>query len=132
MALLAPTRIYTDPAMAAIKTGGVTGIAHITGGGLIENPPRVYDDGLAASLNMTTRPLPPLFQWLQQAGNLSDFELARTFNCGIGMLIFVSADKADAALDAITLTGEDGFRVGEMVKRDDEAVIFEGLNPYHG
>ena len=129
MALLAPTRIYTDPAMAAIKSGGVRGLAHITGGGLIENPPRVYDDSLAAKINMNARPLPPLFQWLQQAGNLSDFELARTFNCGVGMLIFVSADKADAALEAITLTGEDGYLIGEMVKRDDKAVIFEGLDP---
>ena len=131
MALLAPTRIYTDPAMAAIKSGGVTGIAHITGGGLIENPPRVYDDGLAAKLTMTSRPLPPLFHWLQQAGNLSDFELARTFNCGVGMLIFVSADKANAALEAITLTGEDAYMIGEMVSREDKAVIFEGLNPYN-
>ena len=125
MALLAPTRIYTDPVMAAIQSGGVTGVAHITGGGLIENPPRVYDESLAAKLKMTSRPLPPLFQWLKQAGNLSDFELARTFNCGIGMLVYVVADKADAALAAICQTGEDAFMIGEMVARDDAPVILE-------
>ena len=128
MALLAPTRIYTDAVMAAMETGSVTGVAHITGGGLIENPPRVYDEGLAAKLNLKARPLPPLFQWLKQAGNVSNYELARTFNCGIGMLVYVSADKADAALQAITMTGEDAFMIGEMVARDDEAVILEGIN----
>lgn len=128
MALLAPTRIYTDAVMVAMETGGVTGVAHITGGGLIENPPRVYDDALAAKLNLKARPLPPLFQWLKQAGNISNYELARTFNCGIGMLVYVTADKADDALKAITMTGEDAFMIGEMVARDDEAVILEGIN----
>ncbi|MGC6517155.1 MAG: phosphoribosylformylglycinamidine cyclo-ligase [Candidatus Puniceispirillaceae bacterium] len=123
MALLAPTRIYTDAVMAAIHAGGITGVAHITGGGLIENPPRVYDETLAANLEMTSRPLPPLFQWLKRAGGLSDFELARTFNCGIGMLIYVSSEKADAALEAITLTGEDAYIIGEMEMRKDAPVI---------
>lgn len=128
MALLAPTRIYTDAVMAAMATGGVTGVAHITGGGLIENPPRVYDEGLAAQLNLKARPLPPLFHWLKQAGNLSHYELARTFNCGIGMLVYVAADKADDALKAITMTGEDAFLIGEMVSRTDEAVILDGID----
>ena len=128
MALLAPTRIYTDAAMAAIDTGGVTGIAHITGGGLIENPPRVYDDTLAAHLNMTTRPLPPLFQWLQSAGGLSDYELARTFNCGVGMLIFVAEDKAKQALQAIQETGEDAYIIGQLKTREEAAVTFDGLS----
>ena len=127
MALLAPTRIYTDPVMAAIKTGGVTGVAHITGGGLVENPPRVYDETLAAELNMKARPLPGLFRWLKQAGNVSDTELARTFNCGIGMLIYVSEDKAEAALQAMTVTGEDAFMIGRMVKRTDRPVILDGI-----
>ena len=127
MALLAPTRIYTDAVMAAMAVGGVTGVAHITGGGLIENPPRVYDDRLAATLNMKSRPLPPLFQWLKQAGQVSDFELARTFNCGIGMLIYVTADKADEALQAIQMTGEDAYLIGEMTARNDEAVILDGI-----
>ena len=127
MALLAPTRIYTDAVMAAMASGGVTGVAHITGGGLIENPPRVYDEGLAAKLALKTRPLPPLFQWLKQAGNLSNYELARTFNCGIGMLVYVKAEHAEAALQAIKLTGEDAYLIGEMVKRDGDGVILDGI-----
>ena len=123
MALLAPTRIYTDAVMAAIAAAHVTGVAHITGGGLIENPPRVYDDGLCAKLQMTTRPLSPLFRWLKQEGNLSDYELARTFNCGIGMLVYVSAETADDALKAIQQTGEDAYMIGEMVEREADAVI---------
>ena len=128
MALLAPTRIYTEAVMAAIAASHVTGVAHITGGGLIENPPRVYDDGLSAKLQMTTRPLPPLFRWLKQEGNLSDYELARTFNCGIGMLVYVSAETADDALKAIQQTGEDAYMIGEMVERETEAVILNDMS----
>lgn len=128
LALLAPTRIYTDAVMAAISAAHVTGVAHITGGGLIENPPRVYDEGLAAHLKMTTRPLPPLFRWLKQEGNLSDYELARTFNCGIGMLVYVSAHTAEDALKAIQQTGEDAYMIGEMVERTSEAVILEDIS----
>ena len=128
LSLLAPTRIYTDAVMAAISAGNVTGVAHITGGGLIENPPRVYDETLAAHINMTTRPLPPLFRWLKQEGRLSNYELARTFNCGIGMLVYVSADTAEAALQAIKLTGEDAYMVGEMVKRTSDAVILNDID----
>ena len=128
MALLAPTRIYTEAVMAAIAAAHVTGVAHITGGGLIENPPRVYDDGLSAKLQMTTRPLPPLFRWLKQEGNLSDYELARTFNCGIGMLVYVSAETADDALTAIQKTGEDAYMIGEMVERETEAVILSDVS----
>ena len=128
MALLAPTRIYTEAVMAAIAAAHVTGVAHITGGGLIENPPRVYDDGLSAKLQRTTRPLPPLFRWLKQEGNLSDYELARTFNCGIGMLVYVSAETADDALKAIQQTGEDAYMIGEMVERETEAVILNDMS----
>ena len=128
MALLAPTRIYTEAVMVAIATAHVTGVAHITGGGLIENPPRVYDDGLSAKLQMTTRPLPPLFRWLKQEGNLSDYELARTFNCGIGMLVYVSAETADDALKAIQQTGEDAYMIGEMIEREADAVILNDVS----
>ena len=128
MSLLAPTRIYTDAVMAAMAVGGLTGVAHITGGGLIENPPRVYHDKLAAKLALTSRPLPPLFRWLKQAGNLSHYELARTFNCGVGMLVYVKAELADATLQAIRKTGEDAYLIGEMVMRQEEAVILDGID----
>ncbi len=125
-ALLTPTRIYTEAVMAALKTGGVTSISHITGGGLIENPPRVFGDGLAITLDMAKRPLPLLFKWLQQAGNVSGHEMARTFNCGIGMLISVSAEQAEAARQAVMMTGEDIWEIGKISTRDignDEAYV---------
>ncbi|MEC8744232.1 MAG: phosphoribosylformylglycinamidine cyclo-ligase, partial [Pseudomonadota bacterium] len=121
-ALLTPTRIYADAVKAGLNAGGITSISHITGGGLIENPPRVFGDGLAITLDMALRPFPPLFRWLKQAGNLSDFEMARTFNCGIGMLITVRADVADSVEKAILMTGEDVWQIGQIGARSDDAV----------
>ena len=125
-ALIAPTRIYTDAVAAALSCGGVTGVAHITGGGLIENPPRIYNDSLQMRLDMRKRPLPPVFRWLKERGGLSDFELARTFNCGIGMLISVTPGKANAVMSAIQLTGEDIWQAGHICERSgDDAVTLE-------
>ena len=121
-ALLTPTRIYADAVKAGLKAGGITSISHITGGGLIENPPRVFGDDLAITLDMSRRPFPPLFRWLKRAGNLSDYEMARTFNCGIGMLITVSADKLEAVEQAILKTGEDVWQIGTIGDRSDKAV----------
>lgn len=121
-ALLTPTRIYADAVKAGLNAGGITSISHITGGGLIENPPRVFGDDLAITLDMALRPFPPLFRWLKQAGNLSDFEMARTFNCGIGMLITVRADVADSVEKAILMTGEDVWQIGQIGARSDDAV----------
>ena len=124
-ALLAPTRIYTDAVKAALSVGGVTSVSHITGGGLIENPPRVFGNDLALRLNLKARPLPPVFRWMKQTAQLDVYELARTFNCGIGMLISVSPDKADEVKEQITQTGEDCWTAGEIVSREDEAVLLE-------
>ena len=125
-ALIAPTRIYTDSVAAAMKTGGVTGVAHITGGGLIKNPPRIYTDAFEMRLDMHQRPLPPVFQWLKQCGELSNFELAQTFNCGIGMLISVTPKKADEVMAAVRVTGEDIWQAGSIYERSgDDAVILE-------
>jgi len=121
-ALLTPTRIYADAVKAGLKAGGITSISHITGGGLIENPPRVFGNELAITLDMALRPFPPLFRWLKQAGNLSDFEMARTFNCGIGMLITVRPDAVDSVEKAILMTGEDVWQIGHIGMRTDEAV----------
>jgi phosphoribosylformylglycinamidine cyclo-ligase len=121
-ALLTPTRIYADAVKAGLNAGGITSISHITGGGLIENPPRVFGDDLAITLDMALRPFPPLFRWLKQAGNLSDFEMARTFNCGIGMLITVRADAADSVEKAMLMTGEDVWQIGQIGARSDDAV----------
>jgi len=124
-ALLAPTRIYTDAVKAALSVGGVTSISHITGGGLIENPPRVFADTLALRLDLRARPLPPVFSWLKRAAHLDVYELARTFNCGIGMLISVTPNTADQVKDRILQTGEDCWVAGEIVKRTDAAVLLD-------
>jgi len=124
-ALLAPTRIYTDAVKAALAAGRVTSVSHITGGGLIENPPRVYGDGLAVHLVMTRRPAPALFSWLKREANLSVFELARTFNCGIGMLITTPADECAKVLAAIDATGERCWEIGEVRTRSDDPIHLE-------
>ncbi|MBL6777003.1 MAG: phosphoribosylformylglycinamidine cyclo-ligase [Alphaproteobacteria bacterium] len=121
-ALLAPTRIYTDTVKAALAAGRVTSVSHITGGGLIENPPRVYGDNLAMRLDMTARPAPALFKWLKQEAALSDFELARTFNCGIGLLITTPAKDSEKVLAAIDATGEPCWLVGEISARTEDAI----------
>ncbi len=125
-ALLTPTRIYVTAVTAALNAGRVHGLAHITGGGLIENPPRIYTDSLQMRLDMRKRPLPPVFRWLKERGGLSDFELARTFNCGIGMLISVTPDKAESVMSAIQLTGEDIWQAGYICERSGHyAIILE-------
>jgi len=124
-ALLAPTRIYADAVKAALSAGNVTSISHITGGGLIENPPRVFNDDLALCLKLKARPLPPVFYWLKQAARMKNYELARTFNCGIGMLISVRPEDTDNILKQILQTGEDCWIAGNIVKRQNDAVILE-------
>ncbi len=98
---MAPTRLYQKSAKTALETGGVTGIVHVTGGGLIENPPRVFDDSLSFRFDCTAAPLPPIFSWLRDAGNIALEELARTFNCGVGLIIFISPEMADSCLSAL-------------------------------
>ena len=126
MSILAPTRIYRDAVEAALLSGGVTGVSHITGGGLIENPPRCYSEDLCLRLSVKHRPLLPVFQWVKFSGNMTDAEFARTFNCGIGGIVFVKEDKADSVLRTIQETGEDAWLAGQIEKRTNDAVILEG------
>ena len=127
-ALLAPTRIYSEAVKAALSTGTVTSISHITGGGLIENPPRVFSNHLALHLELKERPLPPIFYWLKQAAKMENYELARTFNCGIGMLISARPEDADKILKQIQQTGEDCWIAGSIVKRQNDAVILDNVD----
>ena len=129
-ALMTPTRIYRKAAATALTTGGVSGIVHVTGGGLIENPPRVFSDKISLRLDCTATPLPPVFSWIRDTGNMELPELARTFNCGIGLIIFVDASKADEVLGALQTGPEpEAYIVGELVKRGDQpAVILEGVD----
>jgi len=123
-ALLTPTRLYVKQALAAIRAGGVHGLAHITGGGLTENPPRVLPQGLAAQIDLGAWDLPPVFRWLAQTANMSTPELLKTFNCGIGMIAVVAADRAEALAELLRAQGETVHTLGAIVP--GEGVIYHG------
>nr|WP_097277762.1 phosphoribosylformylglycinamidine cyclo-ligase [Caenispirillum bisanense] len=127
-ALLTPTRIYVKSCLAAVRAGHVKALAHITGGGFWENIPRVLPDDVAAELDADALPLPPVFRWLAEEGAVSAHEMARTFNCGVGMIAVVPADRAEAALAVFQEHGEDARVIGRMIARDGgEAVRIPGL-----
>ncbi len=110
--LLAPTRIYIKPLLQLFSQVDVHALAHITGGGLLDNIPRVLPDGTRAVLQSTAWPRPPVFTWLQQHGGVTDTEMYRTFNCGIGMVVIVAAEDAERAIDQLSATGETVWRIG--------------------
>ncbi len=112
--LLAPTRIYVKPLLALIEQVPVHALAHITGGGLLENLPRVMPDGTRARVDSTAWPRPPIFDWLQQQGALSDEEMYRTFNCGIGMIVCVAPQDVDSSLQFLRQQGEAAWRIGQI------------------
>ncbi|MGE0482826.1 MAG: phosphoribosylformylglycinamidine cyclo-ligase [Gammaproteobacteria bacterium] len=111
-ALLAPTRIYVKPLLAALAAHDLHAMAHITGGGLTENLPRVLPDGLGARLDLAAWSLPPVFDWLREQGGVAGAEMLRTFNCGIGMAVVVPAAQADAVSATLTAAGETVHRIG--------------------
>ncbi|WP_448188490.1 phosphoribosylformylglycinamidine cyclo-ligase [Azospirillum sp. sgz301742] len=113
-ALLTPTRIYVKSTLAAVRAGTVRALAHITGGGLIENIPRVLPAGLGVTLDATQWPLLPVFGWLARTGALSHTDLARTFNCGLGMVVVCPPEKADEAARLLREHGETVYRVGTI------------------
>jgi phosphoribosylformylglycinamidine cyclo-ligase len=124
-ALLMPTRIYVKPLLALAKQVPVHSFAHITGGGLTENIPRVVPPGLEVLLSAQTWTRPPVFDWLQRAGNIPADEMYRTFNCGIGMTVCVAAEHAERALKVLREHGEQPVVIGEM-RRGDGGVIIRG------
>jgi len=113
-ALLEPTRIYVKPLLALLPQAPVHALAHITGGGLTENLPRVIPNGLGAVLDTGAWRRPAVFDWLQDTGNINKAEMHRTFNCGIGMCVIVPAAAADAAQRALQASGETVYRIGEI------------------
>ena len=121
-ALLEPTRIYVKSCLAAIAVGGVHGLAHITGGGLLENIPRVLPEGLSADLDAASWPLPDVFSWLAKAGGIAQNEMARTFNCGIGMAVIVDESRANELMTLLTAHGEAVKTIGRVVARDGSNV----------
>ncbi len=110
--LLTPTRIYVKPMLELMRALPVKGIAHITGGGLVENVPRVLPAGLQAVLQRASWPRPAVFDWLQAGGNVAEAEMHRVFNCGIGLVVIVAPEHADEALRRLTAAGEHAYRIG--------------------
>jgi len=117
-AIMAPTRIYVKSVLALIAKLPVKGIAHITGGGLIENVPRILPQQVTAVLDENCWDNLPLFSWLQQQGNVTDSEMLRVFNCGVGMILVVAPDDVKAALNQLQSTGETAWQIGEIQTRN--------------
>jgi phosphoribosylformylglycinamidine cyclo-ligase len=116
-ALLTPTRIYVKSCLRAAREGRIKAMAHITGGGLFENIPRVLPEGLAAAIDVRRWPLPPVFAWLKRTAHIAEGEMARTFNCGIGMMAVVAEGDAEAVRRLLADAGEQMFAIGRIVKR---------------
>ena len=114
--LLAPTRLYVTQALAAIRAGGVHALAHITGGGLTENLPRVLPDMLGATIDLGAWQLPPVFRWLAETAGMAEAELLKTFNSGIGMIVVAAPNKAAAIKALLEVAGETVFQIGHVTK----------------
>jgi phosphoribosylformylglycinamidine cyclo-ligase len=119
--VMAPTEIYVKPLLKLITEIDVKGMAHITGGGLVDNVPRVLPENTQAVLHRDSWQMPELFRWLQMKGGVADAEMVRVFNCGIGMVVIVSPDQADAAIKSLTAQGLKAWTVGEVVERPQDA-----------
>jgi len=118
-ALMAPTRIYVKNLLQLIRQVNISALSHITGGGLPENIPRVLPKGMIAAIDTTSWELPPVFQWLQNAGGVASEEMYRTFNCGIGMVVCVPESQKELALDALRALGEKAWQVGLIERAED-------------
>jgi phosphoribosylformylglycinamidine cyclo-ligase len=123
--LLTPTRIYVKPLLRLMRSLSVHALAHITGGGLTDNIPRVLRPGLEVVLQRCAWPRTPVFEWLAQTGHIADAEMHRTFNCGIGMIAIVAADRAAEAMTLLREQGENALLIGE-VRRGEREVVIEG------
>ena len=118
--LLAPTRIYVKPILALMNEMSVKGLAHITGGGITENIPRVLPKNLDAEIDTTTWQQGPVFDFLQEHGNIETAEMRRTFNCGVGMIVVVQANDAARAIDLLAKNGESAWQIGRIVAGKQE------------
>ncbi|PWE49876.1 phosphoribosylformylglycinamidine cyclo-ligase [Thioclava sp. NG1] len=123
-ALLAPTRLYVKQCLAAVRAGGVHALAHITGGGLTENLPRVLPEGMGATIDLNAWELPGVFRWLAETASMEERELLKTFNCGIGMIVVVAADKADEIATLLASEGETVTRIGTVTS--EQGIAYEG------
>ncbi|WP_036306773.1 phosphoribosylformylglycinamidine cyclo-ligase [Methyloglobulus morosus] len=121
--LLEPTRIYVKSLLSLLDQVPVHALAHITGGGITENLPRVLPEGIAAQINLSSWEFPPIFQWLQQQGNVSQADMLTTFNCGVGMIVVVPAEQAYAAIRYLERVGETAFSIGGLVESAGKAGV---------
>jgi phosphoribosylformylglycinamidine cyclo-ligase len=119
-ALMAPTRIYVKPLLALLETVEIHALAHITGGGLPENLPRVLPEGCKAVIDSDSWQLPAVFEWLQQQGNVARAEMLRTFNCGVGMVVCVAEEDAQRSLELLNAAGETAWRLGRIEAAEGE------------
>ena len=126
-ALLTPTRLYIRSCLAAVRAGGVKGLAHITGGGILENVPRILPGGVDVEIDCAAWPMPPVFRWLGGIGGIEPIEMARTFNCGIGMAVVVAPDEAERIATGLQADGETVYRIGRIVPGDG-AVHLQGMD----
>ncbi|WP_420586994.1 phosphoribosylformylglycinamidine cyclo-ligase [Ruegeria sp.] len=122
--LLTPTRLYVKPALQAIRAGGVHALAHITGGGLTENLPRVLPEELGAQIDLNAWDLPPVFRWMAETGGIAEAEMLKTFNCGIGMIVVCAEDHADELAALLTEAGEAVSRLGTVT--DTPGMAYSG------
>jgi phosphoribosylformylglycinamidine cyclo-ligase len=121
--IMEPTRLYVKSMLGLMQAipNVVKGMAHITGGGLLDNVPRILADDLTARIDAASWTLPPLFQWLKQEGNVDAQEMYRVFNCGVGMVVVVAAEQADVAVANLEAAGETVYRLGRIERREDGA-----------
>ncbi|MNF46732.1 Phosphoribosylformylglycinamidine cyclo-ligase [compost metagenome] len=131
--LMAPTRIYVKPLLQLIKqTGAVKAMAHITGGGLLDNIPRVLPDNAQAVIDVASWQRPAVFDWLQEQGNVDETEMHRVLNCGVGMVICVAPEQAEAALEALRAAGEQPWVIGNIAAAAEGAprVVLNNLKSH--
>ena len=121
--LLEPTRIYVKPVLAALNAAEIHGISHITGGGFYENIPRSVPDGLCAKIDKAAVKTPPVFSLLQRVGNIPERDMFNTYNMGVGMSLIVSADTADAAMEALRGAGELPYVIGEIISGEEKVLL---------
>ncbi|MEQ1771195.1 MAG: AIR synthase-related protein, partial [Devosia sp.] len=121
------TRIYVKPILSALKAGiGIKALAHITGGGFIDNLPRVLPDAITAHIDLDAVSVPKVFGWLARVGGMNEREMLRTFNCGIGMICAIAPAEADALVTHLNAQGEKAAIVGHLTERTGDPVTFQG------
>jgi phosphoribosylamine--glycine ligase/phosphoribosylformylglycinamidine cyclo-ligase len=131
LSLLTPTKIYVRSLLKVVKKNLVKGLSHITGGGLSENVPRMLPKHLAAEIDVAAWTLPPVFQWLKSAGNVSATEMGRTFNTGIGMVAVVSKENLQQVVAELESAGEKVYTIGQLVTRETDGCILKNLESWN-